>query len=79
LPEIRFGDCRLDQDADWAHTFDNIREFPKLARGARVINLEQNYRSSNPILKACNDVINLSKHGYRKNCGQRDQISAGRS
>jgi DNA helicase-2/ATP-dependent DNA helicase PcrA len=49
-----------------AATVDNIREFPELAGGARIINLEQNYRSTNPVLKACNAVINLSKHGYRK-------------
>ena len=49
-----------------AATVDNIREFPEMAPNARVIDLEQNYRSSNPILKACNAVINLSEQGYRK-------------
>ncbi|MEY9161658.1 ATP-dependent helicase [Bradyrhizobium japonicum] len=49
-----------------AATVENIREFPNLFRNVRVIDLEENYRSTNRILRACNSVINLSEQAYRK-------------
>ena len=50
-----------------AATIHNIRRFPKQFRPkARIIKLEQNYRSPQPVLDACNAVIALSKEGYTK-------------
>jgi len=46
----------------------NILDFPtQFAPNARVVTLEQNYRSSQPILCACNAVIGLSKERFTKN------------
>lgn len=50
-----------------AATVENILDFPRMLPKVRVINLEQNYRSTNQILKACNAVINLSTRAYAKN------------
>jgi DNA helicase-2/ATP-dependent DNA helicase PcrA len=45
----------------------NILRFPKQFRAeARIIKLEQNYRSTQPILKSCNGVIGLAKAGFSK-------------
>jgi DNA helicase II / ATP-dependent DNA helicase PcrA len=50
-----------------AATVKNILRFPKqFDPKARIIKLEQNYRSTQPILKACNAVIALSQEGYAK-------------
>ena len=50
-----------------AATIRNILRFAKQFRPkARIIKLEQNYRSTQPILKACNAVIALSQEGYAK-------------
>ena len=50
-----------------AATIRNILRFPKqLDPKARIIKLEQNYRSTQPILNACNAVIALSQEGYAK-------------
>ncbi len=45
----------------------NIMEFPKLFPGTRVITLDQNYRSTQPILDLANAVINRAKEKYTKN------------
>ena len=46
----------------------NILDFPRLfTPQARVITLEQNYRSTQPILRACNKVIGLAKERFTKN------------
>jgi DNA helicase-2/ATP-dependent DNA helicase PcrA len=51
-----------------AATVRNILEFPdQFQPKARVITLEQNYRSTQPILSACNGVIGLAKRGFTKN------------
>ena len=50
-----------------AATVQNILRFPDHFKPiARIIKLEQNYRSTGPILKACNAVINLSQQSYIK-------------
>jgi DNA helicase-2/ATP-dependent DNA helicase PcrA len=50
-----------------AATVRNIRRFPKqFGTEARIIKLEQNYRSTQPILKACNGVIELAERGFSK-------------
>ena len=48
-------------------TIENILDFEKQYRGARVIRLEQNYRSTQAILNAANSVIahNLGRKGKR--------------
>ncbi len=48
-------------------TIQNILDFEKQYRGARVIRLEQNYRSTQSILNAANSVIahNLGRKGKR--------------
>jgi DNA helicase-2/ATP-dependent DNA helicase PcrA len=46
----------------------NILEFPKaFTPEARLVTLEQNYRSTSPILEASNAVIDLAKERYTKN------------
>jgi DNA helicase II / ATP-dependent DNA helicase PcrA len=50
-----------------AATVRNILDFPKqFTPPARVITLEQNYRSTQPILEACNAVIAQAIEGFRK-------------
>jgi ATP-dependent DNA helicase UvrD/PcrA len=51
-----------------AATVRNILDFPKHFRpAADIITLEQNYRSTQPILDACNQVIKFAKERYTKN------------
>jgi DNA helicase II / ATP-dependent DNA helicase PcrA len=51
-----------------AATIRNILEFPnQFTPPARVITLEQNYRSTQPILDACNKVIEYAKDRFTKN------------
>jgi len=50
-----------------AATVRNILDFPKLfTPPAHVVTLEQNYRSTTPILEACNAVIAQAAEGFRK-------------
>jgi len=50
-----------------AATVDNMREFPRrFATPAAVVTLEENYRSTQPILDACNAVIGLASDGFAK-------------
>jgi DNA helicase-2/ATP-dependent DNA helicase PcrA len=50
-----------------AATVRNILDFPtQFDPPARVITLEQNYRSTEPILDACNAVIGLAKERFTK-------------
>jgi DNA helicase II / ATP-dependent DNA helicase PcrA len=50
-----------------AATVRNILDFPKqFTPPAHVVALEQNYRSTQPILEACNAVIDEAGEGFRK-------------
>jgi len=49
-----------------AATVRNILDFPKHYPNATVLTLEQNYRSTQPILEATNQVIRLAKERYAK-------------
>src|SRR5262249_32527602 len=50
-----------------AATVRNTLDFPKqFSPPAQVITLEQNYRSTEPILDACNAVIGQAGEGFRK-------------
>ena len=46
--------------------FRNIIDFPKLFPGARIIGLEENYRSTQPILNLTNIVIERAREKYSK-------------
>ena len=55
--------------------FKNIMDFPKIFNGARIITLEENYRSTQPILNLTNAVIKeardkFEKHLYTKKQGK---------
>jgi DNA helicase-2/ATP-dependent DNA helicase PcrA len=50
-----------------AATVRNILDFPKRYPDATVVTLEQNYRSSQPILDATNQVIGQAKERFTKN------------
>jgi DNA helicase II / ATP-dependent DNA helicase PcrA len=50
-----------------AATVRNILDFPKRYPGAKIVTLEQNYRSTQPILLATNHVIGLAKERFTKN------------
>jgi DNA helicase-2/ATP-dependent DNA helicase PcrA len=50
-----------------AATVRNILDFPKHFPGTTVVTLEQNYRSTQPILDATNQVIGLAKERFTKN------------
>jgi DNA helicase-2/ATP-dependent DNA helicase PcrA len=46
--------------------FRNIMDFPRLFPGARIIKLEENYRSSQPILDLTNTIIAQASEKYTK-------------
>jgi DNA helicase II / ATP-dependent DNA helicase PcrA len=50
-----------------AATVRNILDFPKHYAGTTIVTLEQNYRSTQPILEATNRVIGLARERYTKN------------
>jgi DNA helicase-2/ATP-dependent DNA helicase PcrA len=50
-----------------AATVRNILDFPKHYPGAAIVTLEQNYRSTQPILEGTNRVIGLARERYTKN------------
>ncbi len=61
-----------------AATIRNILDFPRaFGRPARVLTLERNYRSTQPILEASNAVIGLARERYAKNLWS-DRASAAR-
>ncbi len=47
--------------------FRNIMDFPKDFPGTRFIFLEENYRSTQPILDLTNEIIHRAKERYEKN------------
>ncbi|MBI2360886.1 MAG: ATP-dependent helicase [Deltaproteobacteria bacterium] len=47
--------------------FRNIMDFPKIFPGARLISLEENYRSTQPILTLTNEIIRQARERYEKN------------
>ncbi|MBI2988076.1 MAG: ATP-dependent helicase [Deltaproteobacteria bacterium] len=47
--------------------FRNIMDFPKEFPGARLISLEENYRSTQPILSFTNEIIRRARERYEKN------------
>ena len=47
-------------------TVDHILDFPRLFAGTRVVPLEQNYRSTEPLLAASNAVIELARARHEK-------------
>src|SRR5213594_1146132 len=47
-------------------TFRNIMDFPKLFPGTQIFKLEENYRSTQPILTLANEVINQAAEKYTK-------------
>ncbi len=46
--------------------FRNIMQFPEMFPGARIITLEENYRSVQPILNLTNSIIEQAKEKYSK-------------
>ncbi|MBI5250822.1 MAG: ATP-dependent helicase, partial [Desulfomonile tiedjei] len=46
--------------------FTHIMEFPKIFQGSRIIRLEENYRSTAPILTVTNSIIERAAMGYPK-------------
>lgn len=46
--------------------FYNIMRFPKVFQGTRIIKLEENYRSTQPILSLTNDIIRNAAEKYTK-------------
>jgi len=47
--------------------FKNIIDFPKIFKGTKIITLEENYRSTQPILNLTNAVISQAKEKFEKN------------
>lgn len=47
--------------------FKNIMGFPRIFKGAKIITLEENYRSTQPILDLTNKVIGRAKESFKKN------------
>lgn len=47
--------------------FKNIIDFPKIFPGTKIITLEENYRSTQPILNLTNAVIAQAKEKFEKN------------
>jgi DNA helicase-2/ATP-dependent DNA helicase PcrA len=64
--------------------FYNIMRFPKVFAGTRIIKLEENYRSTQPILSLTNDIIKNAAEKYTKTLfsrtegGGRPLVFAGR-
>lgn len=47
-------------------TVNNILEFPQLFPGTRIVRLEENYRSVQPVLNVANALLENAPVGYRK-------------
>jgi DNA helicase-2/ATP-dependent DNA helicase PcrA len=46
--------------------FKNIIDFPKIFKGTKIITLEENYRSTQPILNLTNAIIAQAKEKFKK-------------
>jgi len=57
-------------------TVKNILDFPKRYSKTRIVTLEQNYRSTMPILKAANAVMELARDRYSKNLWSEQQAGS---
>ena len=56
-----------------AATVDNLRNFPELVGGASIVTLEQNYRSTNPVLAVANALLAQSdRHLGKRLWSERD-------
>ncbi len=47
--------------------FKNIMDFPKIFKDTKIITLEENYRSTQPILNMTNEVIRFAEEKFEKN------------
>lgn len=47
--------------------FKNIIDFPRIFKGTKIITLEENYRSTQPILNLTNEIICSAKEKFEKN------------
>ena len=56
--------------------FRNIMDFPKHFAGARIIKLEENYRSTQPILNLTNEIIARAAEGYDKRLFTRKSVGS---
>lgn len=56
--------------------FKNIIDFPKIFKGAKVITLEENYRSTQPILDLTNEVIRFAEEKFEKTLFTRKRSGA---
>lgn len=70
--------CVVGDDAQSIYSFrgaqiDNILEFAKVYRGAKLFKLEQNYRSTQNIVKAANSLIACNKHQIEKEVFSRNE------
>ena len=59
-------------------TVRNILDFPRQLPGARVVTLERNYRSTQPVLDASNAVIAAARERHAKNLWT-DKVSSERA
>src|SRR5881396_802487 len=57
-------------------TFRNIMDFPKLFPGTQLFKLEENYRSTQPILSLANEVVGLATEKYPKTLFTRKEHGA---
>lgn len=54
--------------------FRNIMDFPKNFPNTRIIKLEENYRSTQPILNLTNEIIHRAQERYEKNLYTRKRV-----
>jgi DNA helicase-2/ATP-dependent DNA helicase PcrA len=54
--------------------FRNIMDFPEAFPGARIVKLEENYRSTQPILNLTNEIIARAKERYEKKLYTRKRV-----
>ena len=58
-------------------TVHNILDFPRLFPGTRIVRLEENYRSIQPVLDVANAVLENAPEGYRKRLFSRREVPDG--